>query len=118
MSRSSESSTFPLSAAPFRSPDHVAIARWKAAGKRQGLVHWLTSGSRAQTIAPTRPAEPDPYLLVMLADQEKEANRQEEAQCLIEAAYAAFDQRTMGSRSGSVAATNPLILLEGGRTKL
>jgi hypothetical protein len=53
----------------------------------------------------------------MLADQEHEANRREEAQSLIQAAYAAFDQRTIGSRSGSLAVTNPLVLLEGGRTR-
>ncbi len=42
-------------------------------------------------------AEPEPYLLVLLADQEIEADREEKAMSLIEAAYAAYDQCTFGS---------------------
>jgi hypothetical protein len=44
-----------------------------------------------------RSAEPAPYLLVLLADQEIDAKRQEEAQSLIEAAYAAYDQFDLAS---------------------
>jgi hypothetical protein len=39
----------------------------------------------------------DPYLLVLLADQEIAANRPEQARCLIEAAYAVYDQGRPGS---------------------
>jgi hypothetical protein len=39
----------------------------------------------------------DPYLLVLLADQEFQADRPEQAESLIEAAYAAYDQWTFGS---------------------
>ena len=39
-------------------------------------------------------APKDGYLLVLLADQELEAGRGEQARCLLEAAYAAFDATT------------------------
>ena len=39
----------------------------------------------------------DPYLLVLLADQEIAANRPEQARSLIEAAYAVYDQGRLGS---------------------
>jgi hypothetical protein len=39
----------------------------------------------------------DPYLLVLLADQEFVANRPEQAESLIEAAYASYDQCRLGS---------------------
>ena len=37
------------------------------------------------------PQRPDPYVLVLLADQELRADRYFQAKCLIEAAYAAYD---------------------------
>jgi hypothetical protein len=39
----------------------------------------------------------DPYLLLLLADQEIAAQRPEQADCLIDAAYAAYDQCSLGS---------------------
>lgn len=41
--------------------------------------------------------EPCPYDLVLLAGQEIEGQRFEQAQTLIEAAYAAYDQCSLGS---------------------
>ena len=49
------------------------------------------------SVTPPAAAEPDPYLLVLLADQEIEADRQANAESLIEAAYAAYDQSTFRS---------------------
>jgi hypothetical protein len=54
--------------------------------------HSLTAQSMPQQAVATPTNEPDPYLLVLLADQEIQANRPEEAQSLIDAAYAAYDQ--------------------------
>jgi hypothetical protein len=54
--------------------------------------HSLTSHSMLQEAVATPTNEPDPYLLILLADQEVQANRPEEVQSLIEAAYAAYDQ--------------------------
>ena len=39
----------------------------------------------------------DAYLLVMLADQELHDGRSEQAEALLDAAYAAFDQMVMGA---------------------
>jgi hypothetical protein len=39
-------------------------------------------------------ASKDAYLLVLLADQELKAGRSDQAGCLVEAAYAAFDEAT------------------------
>jgi hypothetical protein len=47
--------------------------------------------------APLKPARQDPdadaYLLVLLADQELAAGRDEQAQFLVDAAYASFDRQ-------------------------
>jgi hypothetical protein len=46
--------------------------------------------AKRQRPAPARGL--DPYVLVLLADQEIRADRLSEARCLIEAAYAAYDR--------------------------
>lgn len=48
----------------------------------------------ARAVVNASPAShPDAYLLVLLADQELTAGRDQQAQVLVDAAYAAFDQR-------------------------
>ena len=59
----------------------------RSAGVRAGF---------ARNVA-TSASQPDPYLLVLLADQEVDANRLADAASLIEAAYAGFDQCRLGS---------------------
>jgi hypothetical protein len=44
-------------------------------------------------VEPAKFSSDDPRFLVLLADQELEAGREEQAQALLEAAYAAFDRR-------------------------
>jgi hypothetical protein len=44
-----------------------------------------------------RPYDADPYLFVLLADQEFGEQRPEQAESLIEAAYLAYDQWRFGS---------------------
>jgi hypothetical protein len=44
-----------------------------------------------------QPRDTDPYLFVLLADQELRDRRPEQAETLIEAAYAAYDQCKFGS---------------------
>ncbi len=73
-----------------------------AAGLNQHPLHALRQWR------PTPPAQParslianqndtDPYLFVLLADQELGEQRPEQAKSLIEAAYAAYDQCRLGS---------------------
>jgi hypothetical protein len=50
----------------------------------------------------TRHADPDAYTLVLLADQELTAGRDDQAETLLNAAYAAFDRRP-NNRSGAAA---------------
>jgi hypothetical protein len=98
MSNSSGLSLCPVSIGPFG--DEVGASLWrsgKPAPGRPALHPWLISNATLRQALPTRSAEPAPYLLVLLADQEIDAKRQEEAQSLIEAAYAAYDQCNLGS---------------------
>ena len=44
-------------------------------------------------VEPAKFSSDDPRFLVLLADQELEAGREEQAQALLEAAYAALDRR-------------------------
>ena len=60
-----------------------------------GLMKRFSSGrfTRALFKVPTV-TENDPYLLILLADQELDEGREEQARYLVEAAYEAFDQRS------------------------
>jgi hypothetical protein len=55
------------------------------------------SGAIFPRVATASSHDSDPYLLVLLADQEIAANRPEQARSLIEAAYAVYDQARLGS---------------------
>jgi hypothetical protein len=55
----------------------------------------LTRFSRDAANTGTHP-DPDAYLLVLLADQELTAGRDEQAQSLLDAAYAAYDRDALG----------------------
>jgi hypothetical protein len=56
--------------------------------------HRLTRFSRDAANTETH-VDPDAYLLVLLADQERTAGRDEQAQSLLDAAYAAFDRNAV-----------------------
>ena len=56
----------------------------------------MTRFSRGQTTIARQQADRDAYLLVLLADQELAAGRDEQARSLVEAAYAAFDHQDGG----------------------
>jgi hypothetical protein len=66
-------------------------ASWKfpVVFKRFGLARFMRG-----TAKPGADADPDAYLLVLLADQELTAGRDEQAEILIDAAFAAFDRQT------------------------
>jgi hypothetical protein len=59
-----------------------------------GLLRRLGTSRLAQVLRKS-PAvvEDDPYLLVLLAGQALDEGREQQAACLVDAAYAAFDQR-------------------------
>lgn len=64
-----------------------------------GLLKRLGSGRLAQVLFKPNPVtEEDPYLLVLLASQAFDEGREEQATCLIDAAYEAFDQRANVTR--------------------
>ncbi len=57
---------------------------WKRLGSRK---------PRRETVKPDLDANKDPYLLLLLADQELVEGREEQARYLIEAAYEVFDRK-------------------------
>jgi hypothetical protein len=58
-----------------------------------GLLRRLGTSRLAQVLCkPPAVIEEDPYLLVLLADQALDEGREQQAACLVDAAYAAFDQ--------------------------
>jgi hypothetical protein len=57
--------------------------------KRLGLIRTVREQEK-----PASRASKDAYLLVLLADQELQAGRGDQARHLVEAAYAAFDEAT------------------------
>lgn len=59
--------------------------------KRFGLMRFVRETAKVGT-----PVDLDAHLLVLLADQELTAGRDDQAQSLLEAAYAAFDQQVHG----------------------
>jgi hypothetical protein len=65
-----------------------------------GLMKHLGQGRFDQRFS-TTPAEAatDPYLLLLLANQELVEGREEQARCLVEAAYEFFDQKSKATRS-------------------
>ena len=59
-----------------------------------GLLRRLGSGRLARVLRkPLAVTEDDPYLLVLLASQALDEGREQQAACLIDAAYAGFDRR-------------------------
>jgi hypothetical protein len=58
---------------------------------------WRPSPAQPIHLPAAQPRDADPYLFVLLADQELEDQRPEQAYSLIEAAYAAYDQCKFGS---------------------
>ncbi len=65
-----------------------------------GVMKRFGSGHIAQALLKTPPrTEIDPYLLLVLADQELIEGREEQARYLIEAAYEVFDQKAEASVS-------------------
>ena len=58
---------------------------------------WRPAPAQPSRLLTTHRSDTDPYLFVLLADQELEAQRPEQAESLIEAAYAAYDQCRLGS---------------------
>jgi hypothetical protein len=61
--------------------------------KRFGLTRFVR-----ETAKVGGPADLDAYLLVLLADQELTAGRDDQAQTLLDAAYAGFDRQAHGQR--------------------
>jgi hypothetical protein len=60
-----------------------------------GLMQHFGSGRFARALAkPPQITENDPYLLILLADQELGEGREEQARYLVEAAYQVFDQKS------------------------
>jgi hypothetical protein len=60
-----------------------------------GLMKRFGSGRFARALLkPPQTTENDPYLLILLADQELVGGREEQARYLVEAAYEAFDQKS------------------------
>jgi hypothetical protein len=82
----------------FRFPRHLSGANdnglfFASSAPNLGTRHRRPAARAAFGRLVARPVRvADPYLLVLLADQEIAANRPEQARSLIEAAYAAFDQ--------------------------
>jgi hypothetical protein len=59
-----------------------------------GFFKQLGSGRFARALVKPQPeADTDPYLLLLLADQELVEGRDEQARYLVEAAYESFDQK-------------------------
>jgi hypothetical protein len=61
------------------------------------LRQWRPAHAHLVHLPISRPRDADPYLFVLLADQELEDQRPEQAATLIEAAYIAYDQCRFGS---------------------
>ena len=98
MKNSSELSLVLVSARPFGDHSHSTVVASRKSGPTPVTPYrWLNSGSKSPRPVPAPKMAPDPYLLVLLARQQIEANRREEARTLIEAAYAAYDQCNFGS---------------------
>lgn len=63
-----------------------------------GLLKRISSGQYARTLLKQQlEADTDPYLLLLLADQELVNGRDEQARYLVEAAYEVFDQKAEAS---------------------
>jgi hypothetical protein len=60
------------------------------------LMKRLAQGRLARDPAPPE-VNPDPYLLLLLADQELVEGREDQARYLVEAAYESFDRKTTAS---------------------
>jgi hypothetical protein len=74
----------PATAAPDQHRTHV-------------LRQWRPSPGQVVPLPAAQPRDVDPYLFVLLADQELGEQRPEQANSLIEAAYIAYDQCKFGS---------------------
>jgi hypothetical protein len=75
--------------------DHIMAELHQS--NRHSFRHWRGRYLPLPRAAVDPAHDSDPYLLVMLADQEFGAYRSEQAESLIEAAYEAYDQCRFGS---------------------
>jgi len=66
-------------------------------GPLKGLMRRLGSARIRRSTSRPGPTNHDPYLLVLLADQELVAGREEQARYLVEAAYDFFDQKAQSN---------------------
>ncbi|HEY4043821.1 MAG TPA: hypothetical protein VGM32_18510 [Rhodopila sp.] len=92
---------FPIATRLTAANDDRSIARLKHPGLRsighRPVGYRPVSGSTVTRVVARPSSDADPYLLVLLADQEIASHRLEQASSLIEAAYAAYDQCRFGS---------------------
>jgi hypothetical protein len=65
--------------------------------RMHALRQWRPSPAQLLHLPIARLHDADPYLFVLLADQELGERRPEQAESLIEAAYSAYDQCRFGS---------------------
>jgi hypothetical protein len=87
----------PLQAPPSQDTRGKKLASWTFPVVFRHLARFARGAART-----ARHADPDAYTLVLLADQELTAGRDDQAETLLDAAYAAFD-RQPNKRSGAAA---------------
>ncbi len=96
MENTSKGSPFAAAIRSYENSNDYMLTRSHEPGLH-AFRHWRP-GSATLPAAPIEAShDRDPYLLVLLADQEFAAYRTEQAESLIEAAYAAYDQCRFGS---------------------
>ncbi len=83
-------------------PQTVTIMQDYVTERRQSgltrLMRRIGSAGFARVFVKAAPVgDDDPYLLVLLADQELGQGREEQARYLVEAAYESFDRKTKSS---------------------
>jgi hypothetical protein len=96
MRNTSKSSPFVIAIGPSEIRDEHTIAGLNQ-HRTHALRQWRPSPAQLVHLPIAKPHDADPYLFVLLADQELEAQRPDQAESLIEAAYAVYDQCRFGS---------------------
>jgi hypothetical protein len=96
MRNTSKSSPFVIATSLSMIRDEYAIAGLNQ-HRTHALRQWRPSPAQLVHLPIAQPRDADPYLFVLLADQELGERRPEQAESLIEAAYAAYDQCRFGS---------------------
>jgi hypothetical protein len=96
MRNTSKSSPFAIATGLSATSDEHAIAELNQ-HRTHALRQWRPSPTHLVHLPIAAPRDADPYLFVLLADQELGERRPEQAESLIEAAYAAYDQCRFGS---------------------